>query len=142
VFGQGSTVVGGVGDDMLFFTSGGNVVNGGAGDDDMVGFATNDLFVFSFELEAGAASSDDGFDEIFGFAANSDKLRFDFSADDGWDAGLADDAEKLAFLEDLFMVNGGTIALDDGTWSVTVDSGFPLDAFAVVDMYVNDVLIG
>ena len=141
-FGQGSTVLGGAGADTVFIGSSANLVNGGPGNDLMLNFAPGNTFKFSFELMNGAASSDDGFDVIVLFDAGSNKMRFDFSADQGWDAGLADNSAKLAFLEDLFKVESGMIALDDDTWSVDAGSLNQTDPFAAVDMYVNDVLIG
>ena len=108
------------------------------------------------EGEATVASSD-GNDMIFGFSPD-DTLRFDFTADAAWNAGM-DPAEELALLESFFSVelvdpdgigfNTATkVSTDD--FSVTLmeqlfgdtDNDGVNDVFAQIDIYVNGDLIG
>jgi len=159
--GVSTRVVGSSGDDTIILGSGPGVVNvvkGGPGGDTIEsGFAVgDDTFLYSFNLNAGALASDDGFDSIFNFGTGitgvglgSDRFRFDVTAAADWDAGFADNAAKLAFLEGSFKLTpaagGSMISLNNDTWSVTT-VGVPFAdidaAFARVDIYVNDVLIG
>ncbi len=103
-------------------------------------------------------TSGDGNDIISDFANSDDILRFDFTADVGWNTGMTV-TEELAFLQSFFAVtpvdtdsNVGneSTKIAVGTWSTTLQGqlygdadadGFS-DVFNHVDIYVNDVLIG
>lgn len=109
-------------------------------------------------------SSADGSDTIANFDFDDslglgfDKIQFNFTADLNWDAGFADNAEKLAFLESFFEitqvdafntpdpndVNSTRISLSDHTWSTTLEATLldTPEVLSALDIYVNDVLIG
>ena len=106
-----------------------------------------------------AVTSGDGDDTILDFAnSGDDVLRFDFTADDGWDTGMSVE-EQLDFLQGFFAVasvdsdgEGGNDSTKIGVdeWSTTLNGqlygdadadGFS-DVFSHVDIYVNDALIG
>lgn len=135
-------------------------------------FYSNEYTSSSGGETTAAVTSGDGFDTIADFDATNafglglDKIHFDFTAAANWDAGFADNAAKLAYLEDLFSitqvdaygsgdVNSTRIQLAsevqtpvndlaDDTWSVTLETALLTDAqvFAALDISVNGTLIG
>jgi VCBS repeat-containing protein len=152
--GASTRVVGSSDDDTIILGSGPGVVNvvkGGPGHDTIEsGFAIgDDTFVHTFNLNGALPTSNDGFDSIFNFGANfvpglgSDKFRFDIVMPEG------SPVPTLATLEGFFKhataAGSSVISLNDDSWSVTtvgVSFADKTAAFAHVDIYVNDVLIG
>jgi hypothetical protein len=107
-----------------------------------------------------AVTSSDGFDTILDIGNGADKVRFDFTADLDWDAGLADTAAQLAYLEGFFKIDQGLFSGADGVtdtrlfidmnndnvaeWSVVfnAESFSAAEVWAAVYIYVNDTMIG
>ena len=109
-------------------------------------------------------SSSDGHDTIFMFTNGDDILRFDFTADAGWNAGMNTAEEELAFLQSFFSVTAvdadsvpgnESTKISVGDWSTTLfgqlygdadnngsNDVFDHIAFFVNDVPINDILIG
>lgn len=129
--GEGDTIDGGAGDDVIFGQGGGDTLIGGLGDDLVDGGEDLDIDTFVFNLEA-SGTNGDGADTLSNFDTARDILRFENVIDVGGDPG-ADISDVDAAIAN-FAVNGNdvTVNFNNGA-SITIQDanpGVPVNSIA------------
>ena len=127
--GEGDTIDGGSGDDVIFGQGGGDTLIGGLGDDLIDGGEDLDIDTFVFNLEA-TGTNGDGADTLTNFDTARDILRFENVVDVGGDPG-ADISDVDAAIANFEVVgndvtvnfnNGASITIQDANPGVPVNS--------------------